>query len=298
MPPRRFPWAAGGAGHPRTGYSGGMDPMPDFDAGASDIKVGLSTSSVYSESTSVGFELAGRLGYDGVEVMVGLDAVSTDLDALRNLQDYHQMPVLSVHAPTLLVLQRVWGKDPWDKLRRTAEAATALGADSVVVHPPFRWQGKYASAFVEGVSQLNAETGVRFCVENMYPWRGPRGEFKAYLPGWDPTELPYDHLTLDLSHASTAKVSALELAKSWGARLEHIHLTDGKGSFKDEHLVPGRGDQQAAEVLHHAVTSEFSGHVVLEVNTRGAGSREQREIDLVESLQFARTHLAAAANLG
>ena len=34
-------------------------------------RVGLSTSSVFPEPTAVGFELALRLGYDGVEVMVG-----------------------------------------------------------------------------------------------------------------------------------------------------------------------------------------------------------------------------------
>ena len=36
-------------------------------------------------------------------------------------------------------------------------------------------------------------------VENMYPWRTPGGELKAYVPGWDPTELDYDDLTLDSS---------------------------------------------------------------------------------------------------
>ncbi len=41
--------------------------------------IGLSSSSVYPESTAVAFELAADLGYDGVEVMVGTDAMSQDL---------------------------------------------------------------------------------------------------------------------------------------------------------------------------------------------------------------------------
>ena len=36
-------------------------------------KIGLSTASVYPESTASCFELAARLGYDGVELMVGID---------------------------------------------------------------------------------------------------------------------------------------------------------------------------------------------------------------------------------
>jgi sugar phosphate isomerase/epimerase len=256
-------------------------------------RVGLSTSSVYPESTSSAFELARRLGYDGVEIMIGIDPVATDIDAVEKLRDYHGVPVLAIHSPCLLITQRVWGTDPWSKLERSAEAARRLGADVVVVHPPFRWQRDYARGFVDGVRRLAESTGILMSVENMYPWRTPGGELKAYVPGWDPTELDYDDLTLDFSHASTANQQSIDLVRSWGARLRHVHLTDGTGSAKDEHLVPGRGDQQAGRVLQYLAEQDFSGHVILEVNSRKSGTRAQREADLAESLAFARLHLAA-----
>jgi sugar phosphate isomerase/epimerase len=256
-------------------------------------KVGLSTSSVYPETTSSAFELARRLGYDGVELMVGIDPVAADIDAVEKLRDYHGVPVLSVHSPCLLITQRVWGTDNWAKLKRSAEAARQLDADVVVVHPPFRWQREYARGFVDGVRQLAEETGILFAVENMYPWRTPGGELKAYLPGWDPTELDYADLTLDFSHASTSNQQSLDLARSWGSRLRHVHLTDGTGSVKDEHLLPGRGDQQADRVLQYFAEQDFEGHVILEVNLRRRMSRAEREADLAESLAFTRLHLAA-----
>jgi sugar phosphate isomerase/epimerase len=258
-------------------------------------KVALSSSSVYPETTASAFELARRLGYDGVELMVGIDPVAADVGAVEKLRDYHGVPVLAIHSPCLLITQRVWGTDPWAKLERSAEAARRLGADVVVVHPPFRWQRDYARGFVTGVRRLTEDTGVRFCVENMYPWRTPGGELKAYLPGWDPTELDYDHLTLDLSHASTASQQSQQLAQLWGDRLRHVHLTDGNGSMKDEHLVPGRGDQRAGDVLGYLAAIGYRGHVVLEVNLRRSESRAQRETELAESLAFARLHLAAAS---
>ena len=43
-----------------------------------EAKVALSTASVYPESTASAFELAGRLGFDGVEIMVWTDPVSQD----------------------------------------------------------------------------------------------------------------------------------------------------------------------------------------------------------------------------
>ncbi|HEV2928516.1 MAG TPA: sugar phosphate isomerase/epimerase [Propionibacteriaceae bacterium] len=256
-------------------------------------RIGLSTSSVYPETTSSAFELARRLGYDGVELMIGIDPVSSDIDAVEKLRDYHGVPVLSVHSPCLLITQRVWGTDNWVKLERSAEAARRLNADVVVVHPPFRWQREYARNFVAGVRRLSEETGILFSVENMYPWRTPGGELKAYLPGWDPTELDYDDLTLDFSHASTSNQQSLDLARTWGSRLRHVHLTDGTGSIKDEHLVPGRGDQQAGRVLQYLAEQDFSGHIVLEVNLRRSATRAQREADLAESLAFARLYLAA-----
>lgn len=251
----------------------------------------LSTTSVYPESSASAFEIASSLGYDGIELMIGIDPVAADIDAVEKLRDYHEVPVTSIHAPCLLVTQRVWGNDHWERLVKSAEAATRLGATVVVVHPPFRWQASYATNFVEGIRALTEETGILFCVENMYPWRTPAGELKAYLPHWDPTEFAFDHLTLDLSHASTARIQSLDYVRSWGRRLRHIHLTDGTGSFKDEHLLPGHGDQRADEVLQTARQLGFDGQVVIEINSRGAGSRGAREERLAEALQFTRTHL-------
>ncbi len=254
-------------------------------------KIGLSTASVYPESTASAFELASRLGYDGVEIMVGIDPISSQIDAVRRLVEYHQLPVLAIHSPCLLITQRVWGTDPWGKLERSAEAAMTLGADVVVVHPPFRWQREYARGFVEGIIRLESETGVTFAVENMYPWRAPGPvALDAYAPSWDLLEMNYAHTTLDLSHASTASQDCIEIAEKLADRLTHVHLTDGSGSAKDEHLVPGRGTQRGAELLGLLADHDFRGHIVIEINTRRALSRSEREADLVASLEFTRTH--------
>ncbi|MEU0475910.1 sugar phosphate isomerase/epimerase [Streptomyces olivaceus] len=258
-------------------------------------KVALSTASVYPESTATAFEIAARLGYDGVEVMVWTDPVSQDIEALRRLSDHHRVPILAVHAPCLLITQRVWSTDPWVKLQRARAAAEKLGASAVVVHPPFRWQRQYARNFVDGIWRMANETDVRFAVENMYPWRYRDREMQAYAPDWDVTKDDYRHFTIDLSHAATSRTDARELIERMGDRLGHVHLADGKGSAKDEHLVPGRGSQPCAEVLENLARTGFDGHVVIEVNTRRAMSGAEREADLAEALAFTRLHLAASA---
>lgn len=257
-------------------------------------RVGLSTASVYPETADIAFELASRLGYDSVEIMVGIDPVSQDVDALRRLSEYHELAVCAVHAPCLLITQRVWGTEPWAKLERSADMAQRLGAGVVVVHPPFRWQRDYARDFVEGIAGLEQETGVAFAVENMYPWRASKRELQAYLPSWNPVDHGYANCTLDLSHSSTAGVDAMQMADQLGTRLRHLHLADGSGSPKDEHLVPGRGDQPCAQLLESLSGRRFHGNVVIEINTRRAVGRAARETDLAESLAFARFHLASA----
>jgi sugar phosphate isomerase/epimerase len=265
--------------------------------GLPEIPVVLSTSSVSPEKTPDAFGTAARLGYDGVEVMVYTDPVSQSGDALARLMDYHQIPVLAVHAPGLLLTQLVWGREPWSKLVRAKDLAERLGAKVVVVHPPFLWQREYTRGFEQGIARMSDETDVIFAVENMFPIRAGASEVSGYAPHWDPTRLEVANVTLDLSHTAASASDAIVMANDIGPRLAHIHLADGtgvsNGPVPDEHLVPGRGRQPCAELLRGVAATGYRGMVVAEVNTRHASSRDERIADLTQTLSFARTHLAS-----
>jgi sugar phosphate isomerase/epimerase len=272
-----------------------MPPQPSRVLRDSHAKVGLSSASVYPESTAAAFELAGKLGYDGVEVMVWTDPISQDPYALLRLSEYYQVPILAIHAPCLIITQRVWSTDPWEKLQKAQFAAELLGAQTVVVHPPFRWQRDYARNFEKGIQQMAGETDIRFAVENMFPLRARGREVSAYQPTWDVAfdEADYRDYTLDLSHAAVSQSDALAMLDAMGSRLTHLHMGDGTGLAKDEHLVPGRGTQPCAETLERLAARGFEGHVVVEINTRRALDRAEREADLAEALAFCRLHLVS-----
>ncbi len=258
---------------------------------AGSIRVALSTASVWPESTAAAFELAAELGYDGVEVMVWGDPVSQDATALTSLVARYRMPVLALHAPCLLITQRVWGADPVIRLDRTVRAAIELGVEVVVVHPPFRWQREYATGFAQQLTALEAASGLTIAVENMFPVRRGRLSISSYVPSPDPTDVGYSHYTLDLSHTAAAGVDAVAMAQRMGSQLAHLHLADGSGAPRDEHLVPGRGSQPCAEVCQALRGCGFTGTVVLEVSTRRARTRPERRALLTEALLFARLHL-------
>jgi sugar phosphate isomerase/epimerase len=274
------------------------------------IKVGLSTASVYPMRTEAAFEYAATLGYDGVELMVWGESVSQDIAAVEKLSRRYRVPVLSVHAPCLLISQRVWGANPIPKLERSVRAAEKLGAQTVVVHPPFRWQRRYAEGFTEQVADLERTSQVLVAVENMFPFRadrffgsgqaeermrrrggGPGPGISAFAPSYDPLDGNHAHYTLDLSHTATAGTDAVDMAQRMGPGLVHLHLCDGTGLPADEHLMPGTGSQPVVEVCQMLAGGDFAGHVVLEVSTSNARSIHEREAMLGEALQFARTHL-------
>lgn len=257
----------------------------------------MSASSVYPLSCEDGFRLAAKAGFDGVEVMVTNEPVTQSAAGLRQLSETYGMPILSIHAPVLLLTHFVWGRDPQVKLERAAELAAKVGATTVVVHPPFRWQSSYADRFLDIVRQTSRATGIEIAVENMFPWKIRNSQMQAYAPGPDPSELDCDAITLDFSHAALSGDDALDLALDYGDRLRHVHLCDGTATGSDnrifdEHLLPGYGKQPVAEVLQYLAAKEWNGNVVAEINTRKAKTEAERLALLVETLEFARLHLA------
>jgi len=225
--------------------------------------------------------------------MVTNDPSTQDADVLLALSRASGLPILSIHAPVLLATQLVWGIDPARKLEKSAELARAVGATTVVVHPPFRWQAAYSRRFERLVAELAERFGLEVAVENMFSWSVRGTNVRAYSPSPYPTELAVESMTLDFSHAALAGRDGLEFAHAMGPRLRHIHLCDGLGgTIFDEHLIPGHGSQPVAEVLTLLRTSGWSGSVVAEVSTRSARTTDARLAILGETLAFARAALA------
>jgi sugar phosphate isomerase/epimerase len=259
------------------------------------IRVGMSTTCVYPLEPEHAFRLAKLAGYDGIEIMVTQEESTQQPEPLLELSRRYSLPILSIHAPVLLLTHFVWGRDPRVKLERTAALGAAVGAESIVVHPPFRWQSTYASNFLAIVREISAKHHVEIAVENMFPWRAAGRNLKAYAPGWDPRIMDCDAVTLDFSHAALSGVDSLEFADDLGDRLRHVHLCDGSGAIGegqifDEHLLPGHGREPVAEVLEMLTARGWVGSVVAEVNTRKAKNERERLELLRETLEFARRH--------
>lgn len=261
------------------------------------ITVGMSTTCVYPFAVEHAFRIARMAGFDAMEIMVTNDPVTQDADKLSAISERYGLPIVSIHAPVLLLTTFVWGRDPQVKLEKSGELAAAVGADSVVVHPPFRWQSGYAQDFERIVRDTARSTGVDVAVENMFPWTVRGRSMQAYAPSPDPLDLDVDAMTLDFSHASLSGRDGLEMAIAMGSRLRHIHLCDGatsaaEGAVLDEHLLPGEGTQPVAATLDHLARTGWDGNVVAEVSLRKEKDEQARLEKLVQTVAFAREHLS------
>ena len=240
--------------------------------------------------------MAKDANYDGVEVMISNDKETRDVSILKSLEDKYQLPVLSFHAPVLLLTHFVWGTNPAIKLEKSAELAQEMGSNTVVVHPPFSIQKRYSSIFLPLVKQLEERTGVAIAVENMFPWKVNEWQTIAYEPSWETITSVTSNITLDFSHSALSGLNALRTVKDLGNKVSHIHLCDGFGTKTkngiektkvfDEHLPPGAGNQPVKETLQFLADHDWHGSIVSEINTRKYKTYEEKRTVLANAVTF------------
>jgi len=236
------------------------------------------------------FRLSSECGYDGIEIMVSKEEATRSPQQIKKLSKVYNQPILSIHSPVLVMASFVFGIGPRNKLRKSVELAEKVGADTVVVHPPYFFQPVFGLEFENFVNDLEESSGITIAVENVFNvvWKGK--QLPTFIPGWNPGDMNVNSMTLDFSHSAYQKENSLDLAKSWGDKLKHIHLCDGTGNaMTDEHLVPGRGTQPVAETLEFLAGNNFSGHIVAEIHTE-TYSKKKRKKKMEQTLEFARKH--------
>ncbi len=154
---------------------------------------GVSTSSFFPLGLEDSFRLAKDAGAEGMEVMITNNQETFDPRVLDFLSRRFDLPILSIHAPVLFLTHNVFGYEPAAKLERSAELARLVCADTVVVHPPFRWQVGYARNFAHQVREVADTYGVRVAVENMFGLCTSNRTFEVYAPAWNPGKLDVPH---------------------------------------------------------------------------------------------------------
>ena len=254
------------------------------------------TGPFYMQSLEETFETIAEAGFDGAELMITQDRLSQDPHRMAALAARYGVPVRALHGPFLIATWLVFGTDPKGKIGRCLAFAEAAGVATIVIHPPYRWQLRYADWLVERIAEVREATGVTIAVENMFPvW--VNGTPLSFQSGIELAELErYPYVTLDTSHLAVAGIDLLEAQARLGDRVVHVHASNNAGHGRDTHGPLDQGVLPVPEFLERLGQAGFAGAVTLELDVRPWSEDRASLIDVLhDNVETARKHLAAGA---
>jgi sugar phosphate isomerase/epimerase len=228
-------------------------------------------------------------GFTDIELMVTRDPRTQEPELPLKLAEERGLKIASIHAPFLVITKSVWGLDPIGKIKRGADFCRAVGADSMIVHPPYLWERDYAAWLMNEAAAFSAETGVSVAVETMYPkWVAGR-RMRAYR--WLEAKALYEAchtVAMDTSHVTVARQDILDVFRILAPKLSHIHLSDNAGDGRDGHLELEQGVLPLDRFMKLLRKASFQGVISLELSVR---RYTERHGDLVEMLRRNREYV-------
>jgi sugar phosphate isomerase/epimerase len=268
--------------------------------------IALSTGSLHTYGTARVAHLAAAAGFDGLELMVDERWDTRDPAYLKEVVRAAALPILSVHAP----FRSEWGGDEIGRLRRTVDLAHAVGASTVVVHPPlrYRWvalryppfaniafltpvpaKPRYRRWLATELDAYRTRVSVTIAVENM-----PRHRLGPCLVNlFDLNEIRdlrhFSAITLDTAHVGTWGVDLLETYEVLADRIVHVHLSNYNGR---QHRLLQDGSLALGPFLAALRRRRFAGVIVVELEPDSAGAGDDARVRerLASTVAFCREH--------
>jgi len=278
------------------------------------LTIALSTGSLHSYGLARVFEMAAQAGFEAIEVLVDHRWDSRQPAYLRRLSREHNLPIIAVHSPFVILHTPGWPRDALGRLRESVGLARELGARVVVAHLPlrirairleffgFQRQGlllplplggerAYRDFLLNGLAGYERREQVLIGVENMPSRRFLGHPFDIHdlnTPG-AMSRLP--HLTLDTTHIGTWGWDLLAVYEQLKERIVHVHLSDFDGQ---EHRLLGSGQLPLAGLLRRLKRDHYEGAISVELGPQAlqAEDADLAQAHLRQALAFCREHLA------
>jgi len=254
----------------------------------------ISTGPLWRLELERAFEVVSEAGAEGVEVMVTQSADTQSPNELERLAERFDLPIVAVHAPQLLLTRNVFTTNQLEKVRRTAELCTALDVKTVVLHPPYVWQPRYALWLLHELEDVLAGGGPTITMENMYPVHVGRRRMRFHRFGGVEGLERFRYVTLDTSHLAVSEDDIVGAYRQLADRVVHVHLSDNRGKGRDSHAPLGQGILPVADFVR-ALDNPALQSVALEIEP-GPSVRDAEPLVKLfgESLDRVRRDLPAA----
>jgi sugar phosphate isomerase/epimerase len=247
----------------------------------------VSTGPLWRFDLDRAFEVVKAAGAEGVEVLITQSSATQSPNELERLAQKHDLPIVAVHAPQMLLTRSVFTTNPLEKVRRTAELCQALDVQTIVLHPPYVWQPRYALWVLHELEDLLQEDGPAITMENMFPVHVGNRRLRFHRFGSLEGFQRFRYVTLDTSHLAVAEEDIVDAYRGLADRVVHIHFSDNRGKGRDSHAPPGRGIlplEDFVRALDHPILRSIALEVEPGPNVEDAHAVEQlfgESLDLV-----------------
>lgn len=252
-----------------------------------------STGPFWTLSLARAMDSLAEAGFSDIELMITRDPATQEPDLPLRLAEERGLKIASVHGPFLVITKSVWGMDPLGKITRGVEFCRAVGAGSLIVHPPYLWEGEYARWIRRECADFSEEQRVKVVVETMYPkWVAGR-RIRAYR--WlEPAALSHaaPYVAIDTSHLTVARFDILDALEILRPKLQHVHLSNNNGDGRDGHLELERGVLPLDRFLDILRRNKYRGAISLELSIRRYLERPEELVKMLRrSREFVATHM-------
>ncbi|MBE7556379.1 MAG: sugar phosphate isomerase/epimerase [Anaerolineales bacterium] len=280
------------------------------------IPVILSTGSLYHFDIDTVMALAAGAGFAGLELLVDGRRETYHPAHLEKLMARHHLPILAVHSP-FATFPPPWPHDPVSRIKQSVHLAEALGAQTVVVHPPIRWvrvqglvlapqrtwklslplpwagPGRLGRWLQQELPAFQAQTRVKIAVENMPRRQVGPWQWEPYHFNNAPQLNRFPYLTLDTTHVGTWRKDLLHFYRQVKPRVAHVHLSNYNGR---EHQLLHCGLLPLAALLAELVQDNFDGLVSLELGPISLQADDETKLkqNLHASLAFCQQALISS----
>jgi sugar phosphate isomerase/epimerase len=248
------------------------------------------------------------LGYEGIELMFDTphawpeDTTLADLDAIRNALDAAGLQIANANAFMMNKIndprQPYWHPS-WiepdedyrciriEHTKRSLSQAADLGIPHISTEPggPIESEAQREDAtqlfvaMLEPVLEHAENVGVKLMIEpepgllieNLAQWQDLRRRVTS----------PWMGLNFDIGHFYCVIEPLVEAVRALADQIDHVHIEDIASTRVHQHLVPGTGAIDFAEVLHALNHVNYNGWITVELypfiedpDTAGRQARE------------------------
>lgn len=263
----------------------------------------LSTGSLYNWPVGAALKLAGELGFNGAEIVIGPETLLVGPTGIRASSSRAAVPIRSIHPPIVPIPGWIRLQDTTTRLLRWA---TDLAVEVVTLHAPNLAtldcdRGHRYTEAVDTLARDLAGIGTRLAIENSARFSSAQARACLDQPA-DLLEFARAHnvwITMDTAHAGTMGWDLNNACTQLAPVLANVHISDlralpGRFGFHwtdsvwRHHLVPGTGILPLDAFMASLEEIGYQGPLTLELSplaiSAWSPSRASRHLEA--SLRF------------